>query len=217
MQILNTIAQYDMNQEEATAYKLACLYQSIAQKVFPDYFHYRFGKSDPRKTSLFKYCYKLLQDTKEKLNPAEYSLYIRAQMDIFKALAKDGDQPLVQPSCLVGEKAWNRWLVWKKHYEIKKKKFAAGSDVVDVHKPEMVKHQIKSSHEFLVKRLGNIEKIQEAISDKRMMLWVKTHQVSGYYAAASPLLRNLDFGIDLDYYRPGITPEIEKYFTSLKV
>ena len=228
MQCLETISQYNMAPAEAVAYKLCCLYQLNAKKAFPEYFHPRMGKGDPRKTSLFKYCYKLINDTQNKLDPKEYNLYIKAQMDIFRALGGDGVGPLVQPSCLVGEKAWKRWLVWKRHYEIKKRQFNEANEVVDIHRPENVKNQLNKTKEFLELRLKGLtkENLVAAFNDRRMPLWIKTHQITPYYVLLSPLVtdwlaqENLTidvFQLDLDYFRPGITPEIVDFFNQTMI
>lgn len=227
MQCLEIISWYNMTPEEATAFKLSCIYREIAKKVFPEYRHPRLGKGDPRKTSLFKYCHKLIQDTKGQLQPKEYSLYIKAQLEIFKGIGKiNGEIPLVQPSCIVGPKAWKRWLLWKKYYELKKNRFQSADKIIEAHKPEYVKKQLEKTKVFLNKRTGDInqEKINQLLDDGRLVLWVKTQQVSPYYAILSKTIdhwlqknnKSFDiFEVDINYYRPGVTENIREFFVKL--
>lgn len=218
---LSIMAEYEMTQDEATAYKLCCIYHDAVLDTFPNYRHYKMPKGDPRKTSLFKYCYKLIQETKNKLKPPEYVLYIKAQMDVLKAITKEGDLPLIQPGCLVGEKAWTRWLMWKRRYEIKKKKFQETT-----FKPNMdhIKADLNGAKEFLNRALGGLtkEKIVESLDKHDMLLWVGRGQVSAYYFLLSPVVQNWlkskkiehlpPIHLDLDYFRQNITPEIKKHF-----
>ena len=118
---LERIIKYNMTPEEAKAYKLTIIYRKTAEKVFPDYHHYKVGKGDPRKSTLFKYCYKLIRETEDKLKYSEYRLYIKAQLDVMKAITQNDEYTLINPNCLTGKKAWARGCVWKKHYDAKVK------------------------------------------------------------------------------------------------
>ena len=115
--LLELITEYKMDKAEAKAWKVSILYLQLAQKYFPDYKHYTVGKKDPRKSILFRHCYKLVRERDEQLEDHEYRLYIAAQMQIMKNIDfGTGGQALVNPNCLVGTKAWNRWLLWKKKF-----------------------------------------------------------------------------------------------------
>lgn len=218
---LSVMAEYEMTPEEATAYKLCCIYHDTVLDTFPNYRHYRMPRGDPRKTSLFKYCYKLIQETQDKLKPQEYILYIKAQMDVLKAITKQGDLPLIQPACLVGEKAWTRWLMWKKRYEIKKRKFQESKVTPQI---DQIKADLATTKGFLdqvLKGLGK-EKVKGALDSHDMLLWVGRGQVSPYYFLLSPVVQDWlkskkiehlpPIQLDLDYYRKNITQEIIDHF-----
>lgn len=222
---LETIAAYDMNQAEADAYKICCIYHELARRTFPNYRHYPKTNKDPRKTTLFKYCYKLIKDTKGKLKSSEWVFYVKAQMDVMKSLGRDGDIPLIQPACLVGEKAWRRWMLWKKFYNIKLKKFDDAQEaVVQLHSEPSVKAMLLKDKQFLESRIPDLSKdtLSKSMESGHLKLWIATRQLCGYYAILSPVVnewlkqKNITsyqaFSLDLEYYRPGITPAIEAFF-----
>jgi hypothetical protein len=173
-------------------------------------------------------CYKLLRETQHNIRDIDYPLYVRAQLDIIKVVTQKNDtEPNVSATCLVGEKAWKRWLVWKKMYENRLLKRAATAEEagVDANQHNRVMLALKNDKEFLTKRLKSVTKgtILKAVSDRLMLRWVATKQISPYYALLCPILnawlkkRNLSvddmFHLDFGFYRPGITDEIETYFS----
>ena len=114
MNPLERILKYDMSPEEAKAYKLCLLWDSICQKEMPNY---KFSKSkasgDPRKSLLFRYCYKLLKETKGLIGDKDYRLYITAQIHVLCSITDGEVHALISPQCLTGDKAWRRWKLWK--------------------------------------------------------------------------------------------------------
>lgn len=225
---LETILKYGMTSQEARAYKVQCIFIEQVRAVFPEMVRYRYPKNDPRKTYQFKLCYKLLRETQHNIRDIDYPLYVRAQLDIIKVVTQKNDtEPNVSATCLVGEKAWKRWLVWKKMYENRLLKRAATAEEagVDANQHNRVMLALKNDKEFLTKRLKSVTKgtILKAVSDRLMLRWVATKQISPYYALLCPILnawlkkRNLSvddmFHLDFGFYRPGITDEIETYFS----
>ena len=80
---LSKIIEYNMDDIEARAYKCCLLWVKICQKMFPKERYSKLRKSgDPRKSYLFKCCYKLVTECSGKLADGEYKLYIYAQCDI---------------------------------------------------------------------------------------------------------------------------------------
>jgi len=221
---LELILDYNMSNDEAIAFKLMLLYQEYAKKNFPEYFHIRMPKGDPRKCTTFRYCHTLLMNLRGKLELYEYRMYIQAQMDVMRDIGKKtGEIPLIQPNILVGEKAWRRWLVWKRRYE----KLEKEKSVENQLKPiswEKVKVRLDETKAFLQKQLKvlNNENVQKALKGRSLIRWVATQQVCGYYVLLSPMLKewlteknlltDAFFFIDTELYRPAITPEVEAYF-----
>jgi hypothetical protein len=219
---LEPILQYRMTDLEAKAYKITLLWEQITRRELPDYLHQRIGrKGDPRKTALFKYCYKLVTETKDQIADNQYKLYVLAQVQMMKVLSNGDIHALVTPGILVGEKAWVRWQIWKKKFE------KVCKDRQDVKQEQENKFHVlaalKSSHEFLLDKLGKIDPITigEAFSDKRIIRWVNTEKISPYYILLCPDIQKIlkdDFSIfnfDLDVYKSSITNDIEEAFKKL--
>src|SRR5688500_1747759 len=98
--ILQVIAKYNMTEKEATAYKIACMYEHLAHKLFPDMRLCVLSKGDPRKKELWKYAWKLITERDGQLDPKDYKLYVYAQLKVFKTYLDDGRQVFIRPNCL---------------------------------------------------------------------------------------------------------------------
>jgi hypothetical protein len=96
------------------AYHLLIYYLNSEYHYFPNYNHTKFNDLKPiRKQSAFKYLLKFVKDKKEIFKaPAEYFIFIKAQMEIIKIL--ENKNPIINPSLLIGEKAEKRYFVWIK-------------------------------------------------------------------------------------------------------
>ena len=107
-QLLNLSDDSDM----VFAYHLLIYYLNSEYHYFPDYNHTKFNNLKPIKNqSAFKYLLKFVKDKKEIFKtPAEYFIFIKAQMEIIKIL--ENKNPIINPSLLIGEKAEKRYLVW---------------------------------------------------------------------------------------------------------
>lgn len=58
---LEAILDYEMDELEGKAYKLCLIWLDRSRKVFPEYQHMGMKRGDPRKSLIFKVCYKLGQ------------------------------------------------------------------------------------------------------------------------------------------------------------
>ena len=149
------ISKYEMDKNEAFAYKLSLLWYKLSRKVLPDYNHTRYHENgDPRKSQAFKFCYKLYRERMGIIPDNEYSLYIRAQLDVLKHLMKNNYSVLVDPSCLVGDKAWVRWKMWKSKYDKIVNKPIEISRITQPGIAKAIDGLIKTK-EFLTKNIGN--------------------------------------------------------------
>lgn len=222
---LDAIVDYDMDDMEARAYKLALIWHDRSRKVFPEYQHTAIKKGDPRKSLAFKMCYKLVRETTGVILEEEYPLYIRAQLDIMHNIVTHSKaHVLIDPGCLVGDKAWVRWKLWKKKYDTIKDR---PSEVSQVTHPGIAKALLglEKTKEFLTKAIGSnpsIEKYQEAKLNNNFYRWVNLGKISPYYLAVSPHvaavfteedLKKLNF--DLGVYKPCITDEVMLRFKEL--
>ena len=223
---LESILDNEMTDMEAKATKIAYLYVGAARKAFPKSSKYQMAKGDPRKSYLFKCCYTFVRQMQHRVKESNYPLYVRAQFDIIKGMTrKSGKLPNVTPNCLCGEKAWKRWMVWKKMYDKKMRGPEEAADKgIDPNNKETVIAALTNDREFLERRLKELTYavVAQAVSGRSLIRWIASGQVSPYYALLSPILhkwvedRKLTLGsifhIDLEFYRPGITPEVKSLF-----
>jgi len=223
--IFDVIAKYDMTDEEALAYKIACMYNHILRKLFPDMRRCTLVKGDPRKKELFKYAWKLTHDERFKeLKPHEYKMYVYAQLKVFKTYIDDGRQALITPNCLVSKKSWNRWALFKQKME-EQRKFQSLEDLgVQMNPVGKVQEALAATKAYFLKRFGRLSRkdIVDALNSKTLMRWVLLKQVCGYYPYLSPVVaewlheKKLSirdyFGHGLDVYKGGVTPETQAFF-----
>lgn len=219
---LELILHYRMNEMEAKAWKIACVYLEKERKMFPNYQHYRVPKGDPRKSELFRYCHTLVRKTQGKLLDQDYKLYVHAQLDILRNITKGDGHPRISPSCLVGDKAWRRWLLWKSRYDL----YVENRDMpkgADVHTIERIKKSLHKTKLFLIAWFDRYdpEDVKQSLEDKTFFHWYRSGSVCGYFVYLSPIVKewvqknkidlksmniNLDFPPAIDH------PEVFDYF-----
>jgi hypothetical protein len=101
------IKKWGMSSAEIKAYKLAVIWEDLTQKMFPDVKLAKLPKrGDPRKGSLFKYCWKLQRELNGIIEEKEYRLYITGNLVILK-----NNNGRIDPNAICGEKAWKRWKI----------------------------------------------------------------------------------------------------------
>jgi hypothetical protein len=214
---LDAIIDYEMDNLEAKAYKLLLIWLDKSRKMFPNYAHAKMKGGDPRKSLIFRYCYTLVRKTQGILEESEYPLYVRAQLEILKHITRGNEHAMIDPNCLVGEKAWVRWKFWKKKYDERTKVI---EDKVPLPANQIkVAEALDRTREFLVQTFSgevSLEKLQEAVVNKNFLRWVTLGKISPYYLALSPFVAkvlDVDKAVkNLDVYRQAITPEIRAYF-----
>lgn len=211
MNDLELIIKYKMSDLEAKAYKICLMWHDLCKKEFPNERHVKISKNkDPRKTTLFKYCYKLIRETKGLLsNDKEYYLYITAQLQIMKLMKEGEIHALIEPQILVGEKAWKRWKLWKKKYDKKLRSIQTAEELGITTNKSRIKIELRNTKKFITQSNIDVESVD-------LLKLQSNGQISSYYIALSPLARkninrnNIKF--DYDLYKPSITPEIEEFF-----
>jgi len=223
MWLLEAIEKYNMDEMEANACRLAVMWLDQSRKTFPDYRHSKMRKGDPRKSLIFKICYKLARESNGIIEKNEYSLYIRAQLDVLKYVNEGKLTPLIDPNCLVGEKAWRRWNLWKKRYDSFKNK--PKDAVVTGIGYQKALEGIEKTKEFLVKTFGinlTFDKFKESYINNNIFRWINLGKISPYYLAMSPFIKKLfsqdDFkkiNFDPGVYLTCINNQVENKFNTL--
>lgn len=208
--------EYQMTEFESKAFKIALMWEELSREAFPNDNCGKLPKrGDPRKSSLFRYCYKLLRSTNGLILFDQYEWYIKAQLDILKDQAERG----ITPACLVGIKAWHRWKVWIKKYNNISKVGVAKIEVPD----SKIIAKLKRTKEFLInqyKRNPTLDDLNNAVKNRTMIRWLTLGKVCGYYILLSPLiLKILDgqdfekvFNFDLSIYKSHINDSIIDFF-----
>lgn len=219
---LDAILQFNMPEDQAKAFKVALLWESLVEREFPGSRFVRLRQTgDPRKSLLFRMCYKLIQETKGIIEDKNYRLYILSQLQVCKNLGKDA---LIEPNILIGEKAWKRWKFWKYQYDmhIKNTKQSVEEVKITAAQPKIIT-ALESTKKFLISKFGKeptYEDIESSIKNNSMVRWVAMQRVSPYYILLSPWVakmfqdRSWDdvFLFDLSVYKDSINEEVIKKF-----
>jgi hypothetical protein len=187
-----TIAYWKMTEAEAKAYRVAYIWHTQVQKIFPELTSYsKLPKSgDPRKSYLFKFCWKLVRLTRGLLKDDEYRLYIIANLQILKV-----HNAHVDINSLCGDKAWYRWLVWKRHFEIKSQQMA-GDRLLEEPK-QLDKRFFKEvglTKKFLFEKCDGeptLEKLKSFFTSPKMKIWVGGSKITPYYLILSPWVASI--------------------------
>ena len=216
MSELEPIIKYKMDDMEAKAFKIAIIWQEECNRELPKESCVRLKKnSDPRKSTLFKYCYKLAKETKGILKDNELPLYVRAQLQILKSIREGEVHALIEPHCLVGEKAWKRWKIWRYKYQKAMNRITGSEDLGISTKAPKIIVEINKTKEFLESR-GCLSEDGFKNNLQSMTLWASLGQVSYFYVVLSPWIKKFlspdHFEFDHVYYRSSITPQVEEHF-----
>jgi len=214
MSELEPIIKYKMDDMEAKAFKIAIIWQEECNRELPKESCVRLKRnSDPRKSTLFKYCYKLAKETKGILKDSELPLYVRAQLQILKSIREGEVHALIEPHCLVGEKAWKRWKIWKYKYQKAMNKIERLEEI-STKAPKIIV-ELNKTMEFLEPR-GCLSEDEFKSNLQSMTLWASLGQISYFYVVLSPWIKKFlpadHFEFDHVYYRSSITPQVEEHF-----
>lgn len=226
MSRLEEILEYQMDETQAKAFKLSLLWEQLAEKEFPGYPHINLRRNgDPRKSILFRHCFRLVRETKGIIPDEEYKLYMLAQLHVMKYICDNGCAR-VDPIILVGEKAWRRWKYWKKKYDRKMNQRQTVDDVQVTAPLHAIKRDLERTRKFLSKTFGKTRSftdISQAVRTMMMTRWVNFDEVSPYYVVMSPWVQKvLDgrdieevFCIDMQVYLRSVTPEASEAFRKI--
>lgn len=222
----NGIIEYKMTEQEADAYKLAIMYQEEFRRFFADKgldgSFYRVNtlpkRGDPRKSNLFRYCWKLLRETRGLLAPEHRRLYLRAQI----TAVGGKENAHLEPNIIVGDRAWWRWKVYKWLWE--KKLAAINSEApppsATTTDPKIAKELVFTKKHLFEKCDGepSAEKIDEFVESGIFRFWIMQGKVSKYYIVLSPWMTRhknqiaKDCTFDLKLLESKITDHLKAYF-----
>ena len=220
------VEKYGLTDEEIFSFKISQIWVELCEKYFPQYNHTHKKawnlKSNPKKSIVFKICYKLQRETKGLLEESDYPLYIRAQLEILKIQSKDNPLVLVEPACLVGDKAWKRWKLWKKRYDAKARSPLVQNQI-DKSSYLKAKEGIIRTKRFIEKNFGKSPKLNDYVSSKSNLLnWINFGNISPYYMAISPYMMSIfkdedykKLNFDIRFYKDCINEDVKKLFLDL--
>lgn len=228
---LEAIFTYKMDGLQAMAYKIALMWQELCRKEFPDYRH-GYGsslpKGDPRKSYLFKICLKLVYETQGMVEPKDYRLYIVAQLQTLKSIRNEqGIHALIEPGCLVGDKAWKRWIGWKIDFERRKDgRLSENLMRVNAVSPNLIILELGRTKKFFTEDFpikANQDIIESCVRERLIRKWLSYKKISPYWAVMSPWMRHSlkkyppadALGLDLGVYSPACTEDIIKRFREI--
>jgi hypothetical protein len=222
----DAIFEWSMTAPETEAFKLAVLYEQEFQKLFGgteniDGQGYRRNtipkRGDPRKSDLFRQCWKLRRETRGLLTADQYINYVKANLAILKI-----NNSHVSPNAICGDKAWMRWKVWERWYNQKmaEKACVAPPPSVSTTDPKIVR-EIDRTKKFLFERCDGeptSEKVRGFIESGFFKFWLTSGKASIYYVIMSPYtqsyIENLAVTCSFDplLYKEKITSEVRDYF-----
>lgn len=214
------LEKYNLNEEELEVLRIIEIWIDLSNKYFPDYNHTKLKKGDPRKSVIFKICYKLLRETKGLIPKEDYSLYIRSQLEILKFQSKNNPLVLIDPMCLIGDKAWIRWKLWKKKYDDKMK---TPIEISNNLKYLKAKESIVKTKKFISIKFESNPSLDDYIENKNNLInWINFNNISPYYVCLSPYMNKifckedlLKINFDLSFYRDCINEEVKDLFKKL--
>lgn len=222
-QRLTAVLDYGFSRAEADAYRLALIWEDETRKMFPELKLARLpAHGDPRKSSLFRFCWKLWRETRGLLPLDEYQWYIRANLKILKHF-----NARITPNGICGDKAWIRYKVWKREFDKKDKntgpELAKALDKIDVR----TAGEIDRTRKFLAEKtegLPTYDKLAAFVKDGWLGTWLQAGKISGFYLVLSPWLAQLcdgrwaqierETGMSVELWKSKVTPAVEAYFRS---
>lgn len=215
MKELEPALSYSMDEMETKAFKIALMWQDECSRELAGEKFERLPRGrDPRRTNLFKHCYKMARELTGIIPDSEFSLYIRAQLQVLKSIGDGRSHAMVSPQCLVGDKAWKRWKLWKFRHDRNVARIPTSEDAGIFVKESAIIMDLERTAEFLESRgiqAGEIG-VDRTVDVER---WISTGEISPFYAVLSPRMRKLFGGtlpVDDTLYRPSITPAAERFF-----
>ena len=187
------IGKWRMTPDEASVYGLALLYQQEFLKLFQgtdqSYKLNTVPKTiDPRKSNLFRHCWRLRRETKGLLQPDQYRQYIHANLMVLKL-----NKAAVRPDCICGDRAWIRWKVWERWYNQKIDETNVTLDIkaeANLAEPRIIR-DIDQTKKFVFEICEGSptqDKVKELIDSGNFRVLVMMRKISPCYLVLSPFV-----------------------------
>lgn len=223
---LAAILDWNMTVDQAEVFHIALAYEQEFRDMFgrtADGQSFRRNslplRSDPRKSNLYRQCWKLRRETRGLIPSSEYRNYIHGNMYIFQLKGRE-----FEPSCITGPKSWIRYKVWRRGYD--RQLAEAGAQApppsISTTSPKII-IAIDSTRKFLAEKCGGqptFEQIRGFIESGFFKIWVASNKVSPYYLALSPFVERTGKVSELfsvcssseAVFREKLTKEVKDYF-----
>lgn len=188
--INNIVKKYNIiDKQEIRALTLYHHWVVNIKKILPDMRHGKFNEDkDPRKSNIFRYCYKLQRES--TLEEKNYENYIRAQLIILKFLSKKYNTELViDVNCICGEKAWKRWKVYQAR--LIKTKNDSVNKYISFPNITKLEKEFNSTFIFLKDKIQilNEENIKNNIEN--IVIWFNLRKINPYFIIYNRIINNM--------------------------
>ena len=202
MNLFDVPLEYEMTEEETAAYQLALLWTQKVREFFPN--HRPDGNrlrttGDPRKSSLFKHCIRMLRTRKGLIEPRDMKHYMIAQLHICK-LNNEEEDINISPTLLSGGAAWRRWKLYESALTEARNRRAGNSTPSEEHVSlELVRSDLEISGTFLRKYVSEVTSpfLKERFSKGDVAKWFKFGFIRPYFVALSPTLQALGMKVEV--------------------
>lgn len=216
---LQPILDYDLTEEEGKAFRLALIWEDLTRQMFPkEKGVARLPSGDPRKSTLFRFCWKLRRETRGLLKFEEYKLYMKANLTMIKVKNLH-----LSPNVLCGDSAWIRWRIWKRLYDKKLLEMAGDENKkLNVEVTPAVVKKLETTKRFLFEKCEgqpSIDKLRAFYDDKSLHLWAGT-RIAHLYLLLSPWVKEVapikmlerEMFFDAKVYEEQINENVKIYF-----
>jgi len=210
MNPLEKILKYNLNDEEAKAYRLALTWVKLVRKYLNGENNpHPFPKGDPRKAFLFKLCWKLLRETKGLIKQDDYKFYLYAQIDMLKRISNSSMHANIDNNVIVGAKAWRRWKMWQVNFN---KKLMSVAEVSEDNTIE----ELARVRRFFVKNYNIPTQADFSLANIRK--WLDNGDVTPTYILLSPYSKKCvgesfgHLGFDPKLFEKRLTGKVQDFF-----
>jgi hypothetical protein len=219
---LETIIQWNMTENQALVYRVGLMYINSYNSMLSGKPRIDYPRTtDPRKSHIFRHCWKMVRETRGILKEEEYHLFVRAQIHVLKSIKTEDGHAHIDAQILCGPKAWNRWKFWKRKYDEVLNKAKPATIKNDPIEDEKIKLIINKDKQFLTKTLKEYTEvnIKKSIEDGSLKKWTNLGNLSFYYVVLSPYVKNNMkddyFNKDLSVYKNKISEVVTSHFKSV--
>lgn len=193
-------SKYKINDsQEINALYIYYYWNFYFNKLFPNIIEKKFSPNkDPRKSAVFKYCYKLQRETNGILKKDEYKDYVYCQLKFLKMYKdKTNNAVLVSPNILNLDRGWKKWKYFKYLLSKNNQSVSVKSKYVN---NDNLKISLINDKNYLIKKIGKINKRNISQNINNILFWHKLGDISVYFLAICDLIDKKMINKDLSVY-----------------